>query len=171
MPRSPIPERQPIGEPFTGAAIQVGTAQALALTTPEGTDTLYHGTMIVRYGIRYLGKPHLSVVPGLVAIDYGDMLTGDDAWEFLTKRSNLYPRSEVFGCRNDGRDEMITIKNLDLALPVEVLVYADAAATVPLAKPTALIAGEAEISSLPPRLLEYLPRYFSVAEWQAQAAS
>ena len=66
--------------------------------------------MIVRYGVRFLGKPHLSVVPGLVAIDYGEMLIGEEAWIFLTKRSNLYPRAEVFGYRNDGHDDMITVK-------------------------------------------------------------
>jgi hypothetical protein len=163
-----IPERQPLGDPFVGSAIQIDGMQALALVDLQRVEILHSGDMIVRYGVRYLGKPHLSVVPGLIAVDYGEMLTGEAAWEFLTKRSNLYPRAEVFGYRNDGRDEMITIKNLDLVQPIEVLVFADKTATSPVAKPTALIAGESDTNSLPPRLLQYLPRYDSVAAWQAQ---
>jgi hypothetical protein len=170
MSRTPIPERQPIGDPFTGVVVQVGDTQALALAMSERATVLHHGAMIVRYGVRVLGKPHHSVVPGLVVVDYGDMLTGEEAWNFLIKRSNLYPRAEVFGYRNDGRDEMITVKNLDLALPPEVLVYREAAETVPFAKPTALIASDAEITTLPPRLLENLPRYASVAVWQSSIA-
>jgi hypothetical protein len=100
----------------------------------------------------------------LVALDYGDFLTGEEAWDFLVNRSNLYPRSEVLGYRNDGRDEMIVIKALDLSVPPEVLVYADASAISPIAKPTALLAPAETV--LPPRLLEFLPRFASLAEWQ-----
>lgn len=161
----PIPERIPIGDPFTGAVITARGVSLLAQQPPESAEILYSGAMIVRYGVRYLGKPHLSVVPGLVAIDYGDIVNGDAAWEFLLHRSNLYPRAEVFGYRNDGRDEMIVVKQLDLALPPETLVYADAQATTPLVRPVALIAASTE--GLPPRLLEYLPRYASLQEWEA----
>jgi hypothetical protein len=99
------------------------------------------------------------------------MLTGEEAWTFLTKRSNLYPRAEIFGYRNDGRDEMITVKNLDLALPNEVLVFSDEAAITPTAKPTALIASDDQAIALPPRLLESLPRYTASAEWQVHVLS
>ena len=92
------------------------------------------------------------------------MLVGAAAWEFITRRSNLHPRAEVFGYRSDGRDEMMYVKNLDLALPVEVLVYADAHATAPIARPTALIALEDD--GLPPRLLQYLQRYDTLAAWR-----
>lgn len=164
MSRPPIPERQPIGDAFTGTVIEVGTSQALTPDAPGAVKTVYSGVMIVRYGVRYLGKAHLSIVPGLIAIDYGTMLTGEEAWEFLLRRSNLYPRADVFGYRNDGRDDMITVKNLDLAQPVEVLVYTDASAAAPIAKPTALIADHA--FSAPHRLVESLPLYPSVAAWQ-----
>jgi hypothetical protein len=133
-------------------------------------DVVYQGAMVVRYGVRYLGKPHLSIVPGLIALDYGEMLTGEAAWEFLTRRSNLYPRAEVFGYRNDGRDEMITVKNLDLVLPVEVLVYENSSAVMPMARPLALIADDNERTTLPPRLLEYLPCYPTVTAWQVDVA-
>jgi hypothetical protein len=166
MSHNPIPQRQPIGDLFSGVVIQAADAQALASSPSEGADVLYEGSMIIRYGVRFLGKPHISIVPGLVAIDYGEMLTGDEAWTFLLKRSNLYPRAEVFGFRNDGRDDMITVKNLDLALPVEVLVFSDETATSPIAKPTALIASDEQAAELPPRLLQSLPRFPTIQAWR-----
>jgi len=68
----------------------------LALQAIDGTPTVHSGTFTIRYGLRFLGKPHLSIVPGLVALDYGDMLVGAEAWEFITRRSNLHPRAESF---------------------------------------------------------------------------
>ena len=160
----PIPEREPLGDAFTGVVAARESATVLALQAIDGTPTTQSGTFTVRYGLRFLGKPHLSIVPGLVALDYGDMLVGEAAWEFITRRSNLHPRAEVFGYRSDGRDEMMYVKNLDLALPVEVLVYADSRATTPIARPVALIAPES--AHVPPRLLQYLPRYDTIAAWQ-----
>jgi hypothetical protein len=147
--------------------LQHGRAQFLALEPQMDTQTVAEGEFVIRYGIRYLGRGHLSIVPGLVVLDYGDMLTGDDAWNFLIKRSNLYPRSEVVGYRNDGADDMTFIRNLDLALPPQVLVYSDRTATVPLARPTALIADLR--APVPARLLDYLPRYESLAAWKAES--
>jgi hypothetical protein len=161
----PIPERAPIGDRFNGLILQCGERQALALSPQPEAETLSSGSFVVRYGLRYLGKPHLSVVPGMVVLDYGDFLTGEEAWEFLTERSNLYPRSEVFGYLNNGSDEMTVIKALDLSIPPEVLVYTDAGATTPIAHPTALIDKSAD--TFPPRLLEFLPRFPTVTDWQA----
>jgi hypothetical protein len=163
MPAPPFPERAPIGDSVTGVVIQANYQKVLALAPQEQTETILNGTFVIRYGIRYLEKPFLSIVPGLVALDYGDLLTGEDAWQFLTKRSNLHPRADVFGYRNDGQDEMIVVKRLDFAQPVDVLVYADETATKPSAQVTALIA--ASTSGIPQRILDYLPYYASVAEW------
>lgn len=149
---------------FIGYVVQWNDRQALATVPEAGSAVVAQGSFTIRYGLRYLGKLHQSVVPGLVALDYGDFLTGEEAWEFLVKRSNLYPRSEVLGYRNDGRDEMIVIKALDMSVPPEVLVYADTSATLPIAKPTALLAPAD--AKLPPRLLEFLPRFTTLAEWQ-----
>lgn len=169
-----IPERAPIGDPFTGRVLLAPTGQHLLATdttdVPAGVQPVHQGMFVVRYGVRYLGKPHLSLVPGLLALDYGDMLTGEEAWHFLLKKSNLHPRADVVGYRNDGADEMLSVKWLDLAIPVEPLVYADASATVPLAHPVALIAPAEALPTLPPRLLEYLPHYGSLAAWQAAQA-
>lgn len=168
MPR-PIPPRQPIADRVSGAILTAPDGRtALCLPTPDGTPPR---DLVVRYGVRFLGKPFLSIVPGLIALEYGDFLTGEEAWDFVTKRSNLYPRAEIFGYRNDGRDEMMYVKNLDLAAGIDVLAYADDAATVPLARPTALIvadayaAADADTDVLPARLLAYLPRLATPAAW------
>jgi hypothetical protein len=165
VPGKPIPERDPIGDVFNGVVCAVDGRQALAFISPVGSKIVARGNFVVRYGLRYLGKPFLSVVPGLVALDYGDFLTGEEAWDFLLKGSNLYPRSEVIGYRNDGYDEMIVIKALDISLTPEVLVYTDAAATTPIAKPTALIASSD--ADIPARLLEFLPCFANLTEWQS----
>jgi len=161
----PIPKRDPVGDPFTGFVYQFADQQVLTLYPIGDAERIASGDFVIRYGLRYLGKPHLSIVPGLVALDYGDFLTGEAAWEFLVRGSNLYPRSEVIGYRNDGQDEMIVIKALDVSIPPEVLVYASPSATTPVAKSTGLIARPD--TELPPRLLEFLPRFDTLADWQA----
>lgn len=162
MPR--IPERRPVSDAFTGFVLQVGQTQALAFTTLPAGEVIASGQFIVRYGARFLGKLHVSIVPGLIVLDYGEMLTGEEAWEFLMKHSNLYPRSEVAGYRNDGEDDIVFIKQLDLSVPPQVLVYADEITTQPLAHPQAIIA--ADPTGLPERLMEYLPHYSTLQEWQ-----
>jgi hypothetical protein len=163
-----IPEREPIGDLFTGVVLEVNRKHLLATEPLEGVEVIYSGTMIIRYGIRLLGKPQISLVPGLLALDYGDMLTGDEMWAFILNKSNLYPRADVVGYRNDGTDDMQPIKRLDLALPVEPLVYVDSNATKPIAYPIALIAfSEAKIA---PRILEYLPRFDTLSAWQENQA-
>jgi hypothetical protein len=144
--------------------LQIGQAQALSRAPQAGVDVLGSGNLVIRYGVRYLGKPHLSIIPGLVALDYGDVLTGEAAWNFLLKRSNIHPRADVFGFRNDGVDDMIVVKLLDLAQPVDVFVFANETANMPYAQPTALIA--LADAAIPPRLLEYLPRYDTFTDWQ-----
>ncbi|MCK6579657.1 MAG: hypothetical protein L6Q98_16305 [Anaerolineae bacterium] len=154
MARPTIPERQPIGDSFAGYVVITEGTQALAAAPPPDCTILASGAFVVRYGLRLLGKPHLSIVPGLVVIDYGTMLTGEDAWEFIIRSSNRYPRAEVFGWREDGREDMLTVKLLDLALPPQVLVYADALSRTPVAAPTRLIAPDD--APITPRLRQNL---------------
>lgn len=161
-----IPEQQPIGDVYSGSIIQVGDVQLLTSAGTTETGTIASGNFIIRYGLRFLGKLHISIVPGLLVLDYGEMLTGEEAWEFLLKQSNLYPRSEVMGYRNDGTEDMALIRTLDMAVPPEVLLYDTPTAIKPIAKPTALISPTTE--HLPTRLLSYLPQYASLAEWQAE---
>lgn len=165
-----IPRRQPIEDRFTGLLLQDQGDWLIAVSEVPGIQTAENGSWIVRYGIRYLGKPHLSIAPALVAVDYGQMITGEEAWQFLRKRSNLYPRAEVFGFRNDGRDDMTYVRNLDFVQPVDVMIFSSETDTTPHARPCAIIASEQEALSLPARLPEFLPRYASLQEWQGQRA-
>ena len=165
MPSNPIPDRDPIGEVIDGSLLKIEDQYLLALEPPPDVENVIHGPLITRYAVRFLDRPYLSIVPGLVVLDYGDTLTGEDAWIFLTERSNLHPRADVLGYRNDGEDEMIVVKKLDLALPVQVLVYADEDAITPIADATALIAPES--ASIPEWLFEYLPRHDTIADWRS----
>lgn len=167
MPRPVIPDRQPAGDLFPGAVVQSGERQAL-ICHVGNAGTLCAGPCIIRYGVRFLGKPHLSIVPGLLVLDYGEMLTGEAAWDFLIHHSNRYPRAEVFGFRNDGYDEIMRVSALDLALPPEVLAYTDLQATMPAAQPTALIASAIEAAALPARLAEALVRFDTLEDWLSQ---
>lgn len=159
-----IPQRAPIGDAIQGYIIQIGAEQALVIGAAVQAEVIATGNFVVRYGLRFLGKLHVSIVPGLVVMDYGDMLVGEEAWTFLMTRSNAYPRSEVVGYRNDGEEEIVFIRSLDMAVPPEVLIYDDENATKPLAKPVALIASDT--THLPERLLKSLPVYPSIIEWQ-----
>jgi hypothetical protein len=160
-----IPQRVPLADTCKGVILQLGDAQLLAAEPQPDASLIASGEFVVRYGLRFLGKLHVSIVPGMVVLDYGDVITGEEAWEFLLKHSNLHPRAEVIGCRNDGSDDMVVVKNLDMAVQPEVLIYPDEAATRPIAHPAALIAPE--LTVFPARLLEYLPHYLTLKEWLA----
>ncbi|MCB9453437.1 MAG: hypothetical protein H6672_18555 [Anaerolineaceae bacterium] len=166
MPGRNIPEQQPIGDEFSGAVLQVGASQLLTRSIDLDAPVIVSGAFIIRYGVCFLGRSHLSLVPGLVALEYGEMLTGEDAWTFIFKRSNLHPRSDVLGRRSDGEADMVPVKQFDLSLPPDVLVYTSAEATLPAARPVALITDSAD--DIPERLLHYLPVYASIAEWQTE---
>jgi hypothetical protein len=148
-----IPPRAPISDSFGGALCRSDERYFLAVNPPADAEIIARG-VVIRYGARLLGKPFLSIVPGLIALERGEMMTGETAWEFLLKRSQLFPRAEVYGYSSEGKDEMKTVKWFDLALPPMVLAYADESATVPLAEVSAL-AGAA--GDFPARVVEYLP--------------
>jgi hypothetical protein len=165
MPSQSIPDREPIGDVFHGVISQFEDHHILSRQPLTSARLIAEGDFVIRYGITYLGKPFYSIVPDLVVVDYGDMLVGEDAWEFLTKHSNLYPRSDVLGYRNDGTDEMLVIKQLDFAVPYHVLAYTGESDRTPVARLTVLIAPESNI--YPERLFKHLPRYDTLADWQA----
>lgn len=159
----PVPEQVPISDSFHGVLLQAGDTQILAQQPEMDAVVIASGEFTIRYGLRFLGKLHQSIVPGLLVMDYGEMLTGEAAWDFLLKHSNLHPRAEIVGYRNDGKDDMVFLRALDLAVTPEVLVYNKDTDVVPLARPIALIAGET--TGLPTRLLTYLPTFSTLADW------
>ncbi len=159
-----IPAREPVGDPFSGFVIGFQDKYFLTKQLPDQTQPIAEGTFMIRYGIRYLGKYHISIVPGLVALDYGAMLTGEEAFDFLLHKSNLHPRADVVGFRNDGTDEMVVVKALDLAVPLDVMVYENTSSITPIVSVDAFIGTEAHI---PERLMKYLPQYETLQLWKA----
>lgn len=158
-----VPERAPIWDCFAGVVLQAAGAQALALTAQPGAETITAGEFVIRYGVRFLSKPEQYIIPGAVVMDYGDLLTGEDAWNFLWHRSNLHPRSEVVGQREDNREDVVFFRSLDLSIPPQVLVYTSDTAKTPTAQPTAIIA--ADPAGIAPRLREFLPCYPTIEDW------
>lgn len=166
MSSSSIPPRQPIADSFTGWLLRAGEDYILSPTPQADTVPVEERDWIVRYGIVYLGKPHLSIVPALLALDYGQFLTGEQAWHFILHRSNLYPRADVIGYRNDGTDEMIVVKQLDLMQHFHILAYRHPDDAAPLAQIHAIIAPDP--AGLPDRLREYAPIYPDLGAWRKE---
>lgn len=156
------PARQAIGDFCRGHFVTSGEHSAFVAAQAEEEGALW----VVRYALGYLGKPQYCIVPELVVLDYGDALNGEDAWQFLLNKSNLYPRADVLGHRNDGVDEMIVVKKLDLATPVDLLFYDSATATHPVARTRAVIASSTD--GLPERVGQYAQLYLTPADWEAE---
>lgn len=164
MKRKSEVQRQPIAERVTGVVTELDKQALLSpAELPEGS-TIARGQLILRYGITFLGKPQLSIVPNLVVADYGELLNGEEAWAFLMTSAHLYPRADVCGILNDGRDEMVALKHLDFDCPFDVFVYRDIQDDCPLAALSALIADASP--SYPERLLRRLPRFVSLSAWR-----
>ena len=157
----------PIADRVRAVATRLDEDALLSISALGEGDLIAQGELILRYGITYLGKPHLSIVPELVVADYGELLNGEDAWDFLMKSGHLYPRADVCGWRNDGADDIVALKLLDFDYPYDVFAYHQVEARRPCAKLTALIAPDP--SAMPERLLDHLPRYASIADWRANA--
>ncbi|MCY3782107.1 MAG: hypothetical protein OXG78_17465 [Chloroflexi bacterium] len=157
--------REPITDRVTGVVTQAGDAMLLSSRKLPAGDEIAQGELVVRYGVTYLGKPHLSIVPDLVVADYGVLLRGEEAWQFLMDKGHLYPRADVCGRRNDGREDMPAVKQLDFDYPYDVFIYEGATDSQPLAKLSALIV--ADRAKFPERLIEHLPTFPSFDQWRA----
>jgi len=151
-----IPTRQPVGDAITATLARLEGYHVLTAHPLDGLEVVQQGAMVVRYAIEYLGRPQTCLTPELVVLDYGEGLAGEAAFDFLLHKSNLYPRGDVLGWRNDGQDEMVVIKKLDLTQPIRLLIYPDWATTTPSAEAVALIGDD--LSAFPARLLQ-LARY------------
>ena len=166
MPANPIPQREPINELVSGSVSLLGGSFLLSSSVLPQAEVILQGEIALRYGIPYLFKPEWSIVPDLVVLDYGEIMSGEMAWDFLMKNSHLYPRSDVLGYRNDGVDEMVTLKQLDFDSPYDAFVYREPGDQQPVARLSALI--ESANSSFPERLLRHLPRFASLDDWQSR---
>jgi hypothetical protein len=100
---------------------------------------LASGQLWLRYAISYLGPRHLAVVPGVFVAENGGMLYGEQAWRFIFKNYQLYPRAEILGLRSDGDDVQVFMRELDLADTPRVLVYDDERKTLSLGQLSRII--------------------------------
>ena len=164
MKRKSEVQRQPISDQASGMVVEVDGHALLSAAELTVGEVIARGELILRYGITYLGKPHLSIVPNLVVADYGELLNGEEAWAFLMTSAHLYPRADVCGLLNDGSDEMVALKQLDFDYPFDVFAYQHSHDDLPLAKLSALIADDPV--SYPQRLLKHLPRFENLSVWR-----
>lgn len=155
-----IPPRVFVSDTVTGHLWRGTAKNCLSLAPLEGAQA---GTFNLRYGVVLLGRSYLSIVPDLIALDYGEALNGEAALDFLLNKSNLYPRADVFGYRDDGVDDMLAVKTLDLMHPLRVWAYASEKDTHPIAQVHALIAPTSD--DLPARLAGTLPVYPTFEAW------
>jgi len=165
MTKKKLPERQPISEKVSAIATRIDEGVLLSRLRLEAGEILAQGDLTLRFGITYLGKPQLSIVPDLVVADYGELLAGEAMWEFLMKSAHLYPRADACGFNQDGDEDMVLLKQLDFDHPYDVFVYLRASDRKPLARLSALIASDR--AHLPGRLLAHLPRFDSLDAWRA----
>lgn len=90
------------------------------------------GQFWLRYAIPYHGPRHLMVVPGVFVAEQGGMLYGEQAWRFIYKNYQLYPRAEILGLRSDGDEVQVFMRELDLADTPRVLIYDNPQKVLPL---------------------------------------
>lgn len=159
------PERQPISDQISAVVTRLDGCWLLSNSELGRGETLAQGGLTLRYGITYLGKPQLSIVPDLVVADYGEFLVGEAMWQFLMGSAHRYPRADACGLDRDGNEEMVVLKQLDFDYPYDVFVYRNESDQRPLARLSALIASD--ITHFPPRLLLHLPHFDSLDAWRA----
>ena len=163
-------QRQAVSDQFEGS---VTCLEGVALLTPQASapgELLASGSLLLRYGLVCLEMPQECIVPELVVLEYGEQLSGEEAWDFLLHHSNLHPRAEAHGYRDDGVEDQLRVSRLDLAQAPRVLVWRqdDAEDSRPCARPKALISNDPD--ALPPRLRQYLPCHSSFIDWRNDRA-
>ena len=95
---------------------------------------LASGSMVLRYAIPMHGPRHLSVIPAIFVSEQGGVLYGHQAWRFMMKNYQLYPRAEIVGLQSDGDEVQVYLKELDFGDARRVLVYESVTRTLPLAQ-------------------------------------
>lgn len=165
MNKRTLPERQPITDQISAIVTRIDDCALLSGACLESGEVIAHGELTLRYGITFLGKPQVSIVPDLVVADYGELLVGERMWQFLMNKAHLYPRADAFGLNRDGSEEMVALKQLDFDYPYDVFVYLQDGDRKPLARLSALI--DSDPTPYPHRLLTQLPRFESGDAWRA----
>ncbi|MDE2854336.1 MAG: hypothetical protein OXN88_09215 [Chloroflexota bacterium] len=164
MKRKTLVQPQPIAEQVVGVVTEIGDQTLLSSAELAEGRAIARGDLTLRYGITYLGKPQFSIVPRLVVADYGELLNGEAAWDFLMTKAHLYPRADVCGFRSDGIEDMPALKQLDFEYPYAVFVYRQVQDDLPLARLAALI--DDGFGAVPERLRRHLPQFDNLHAWR-----
>ncbi|XWX05315.1 hypothetical protein VZO05_07080 [Aggregatilineales bacterium SYSU G02658] len=161
-----LPPRQPVQDIVSGVVLRAFDRLFLASEPTPDAEVIASGSVAVRYGIVYLGRAYHAIMPELVALDTGGGFAGEEAWNFLFEQSNLFPRADVIGFREDGQEDMVTVKSLDLMYPVRAFAFHPADAPVNLGQLSALLG--AVPAEWPARLTDALDAYPDLATYKAQ---
>lgn len=161
-----LPPRQPVQDLVEGTVSRAHEQLFLAPEPLPEAETVAVGVVAVRYGIVYLGRSYHAIMPELVALDTGGGFAGEDAWNFLFHESNLFPRADVIGFREDGVEDMVTVKSLDLMYPLRAFAFFPAEDPRNLGQLAALIG--TFNAALPNRLTQALDHYPDLAAWRAK---
>ncbi|PJF37997.1 MAG: hypothetical protein CUN55_19245 [Phototrophicales bacterium] len=62
-------------------------------------------------------------MPAIFVSEKGGMLYGKQAWQFIFKNYQLYPRAEIFGLQSDGKKVQYFLRELDFADHPRVFAY------------------------------------------------
>ncbi|MYD37230.1 MAG: hypothetical protein F4W97_00250, partial [Chloroflexi bacterium] len=87
-------QRLPISDSAHGWLTRLDERWLLADHALAGGWLAAQGELLLRYGIRILGKPHLAIVPDLVVADGGEMLVGEAAMQLIMDRGNLFQSAD-----------------------------------------------------------------------------
>jgi hypothetical protein len=116
----------------------------------------HRGTLIVRYGIPLNLRGGGVVIPGLFVSERGAVLVGRAAWDFIQQHFQMYPRADVIGLDEHGKEVSVWLRELDFGARLRVFVYRSPADTLPLGEPVSVLRGE-YAPALPPLLEQCLP--------------
>ena len=163
-------QRQAVSDQIEGSVTRLDSVTLLTPLASAPGELLASGSLLLRYGLVCLEMPQLCIVPELVVLEYGEQLSGEEAWDFLLHHSNLHPRAEAHGYRDDGIEDQLRVSRLDLAQAPRVLVWRhyDAEDSRPCARPQALISNDPD--ALPERLRQYLPCHPTFIDWRNDRA-
>lgn len=161
-----LPPRQPVQDVIHGVVLRAFDRLFLASEALADAELVASGAIAVRYGIVYLGRAYHAIMPELVALDTGGGFAGEEAWNFLFEQSNLFPRADVIGFREDGVEDMVTVKSLDLMYPVRAFAFFPADDPTNLGQLSALLGAIPD--EWPPRLVSALDAYPDLATYKTK---
>jgi hypothetical protein len=157
-----IPDPVYVTEKVAGHVIDLGTKKLLVIgaipSDLANYPALISGEIVIRYGIGTFVPMGDAVIPGLFAAEYGGMLVGREAWDYIQKNFQMHPRADVVGILLNGQKTQKFLRELDFGIPVRVFVYRNESETIPLTELSNLYVGaQSETVELPELLRMYLP--------------